>query len=95
MAVSSFFKKMGTKTRNFMNQAHSTVKKGVRFLNDSVLPTARRGHKFINDVNNSLQESDISDKAKTRMNNIASLTNVGIKHVESGGDVINRVHAAM
>lgn len=96
MAISKFFGNVGTKTRSFFGQAHSKINKSVRYLNDHILPNARKAGKFITDVNQKLQESpEVGDKAKRHLNKINALADAGIKNLSDTTNVVNRVHSVM
>ena len=92
MGFSNWAKSTSKKANTFFTNARGHAKAGLHFLNNTILPGARKAHKTITDVSNVLQkDSNVSVKNKERLNKLSKLSDAGLQRLSDTSDTINRV----
>ena len=92
MAFKSWVQQKTNQASRFLNKAGGHLRTGVRYLNGTVLPTARRTAKMISDVNQTLQQdANVSVKNKDRLNRFNKLSELGLERLSNTNDTIQRV----
>lgn len=94
--MKSFFRNAGQKFQRFLGGARQHAENGVRFLNGTLIPGAKKAHGIINRVSDTLQQdSNVSEKNRERLKTIQKLSDVGITKLNDTANTINRVKAAI
>lgn len=76
----------------FLRSTGNHLRTGVRFLNSTVVPNARKGVKLIGDVNAQLQQdANVSVKNKERLNKFNKLSELGLQRLSDTNDTVQRV----
>ena len=96
MPFGNLMRKTAHKANNFFGTVKNYTKKGVAFLNNKVIPTARAGHKFITAASEEIsKDPNVSDKNRGRLKTLSNLADVGIRKLEDTAATVNRVRAAV
>jgi hypothetical protein len=96
MAFGSWLKTQQGRAKTFFGSTLPTsARNGIRFLNNTVIPSAQRAHRVISDVNETLQKDPTLDKKyKEKSQDLSRLSNIGLTKLNEHTLRLNNVSKA-